>query len=239
MATTQELLELERFMIRRGGWTYLRLIYLLDSLQQIPLPRNVLSYGCGMGFHEYYLARAFPSVQIDALDIDSRAIGYACRHYHAPNLRFILGDYQQVRQAYDLVFSIEVLEHIPEPWPVLTAMCRHANYLFLLVPQWHNTTPEQKEHLRRALGHQHVGFTRQEICKHLRANGFRMLKHSNCYWEDRGGLARRLLEKVGTPDTETTDIFRRLFRLDLREGSIPSRDGRGLAQGLKVLACKT
>lgn len=232
----QELRELERLMVRRGGWTYLRLVYLLACLRNVPRPRAVLSYGCGMGFHEYYLARAYPDMQVDALDIDPRAVGYARDHHRSPNLRFIEGNHRRIDRNYDLCFSIEVMEHISDPWPVLAAVCRHTDYLFLLVPQWHPTSPEHKERLRQELGHQHVGFTWEEIQQQLTANGFQALKYSNCYWEDRGGLVRRLYEKSGVPDPETADIFRRLFRLDLHEGTITGPDGRGLALGLQVLA---
>ncbi len=236
MDDNRELAELERYMIARGGWTYLRLIYLLICLQEIPYRQTILSYGCGMGFHEYYLAKAFPALKVDAMDIDRRAIDYARRNYQAPNLKFLEGDHLCIDGNYDLCFSIEVLEHIPDPWPVLASLCCHAEYLFLLLPQWHMTTYEQKERLLRKLGHYHVGFTIEEIRKQLMANGFQVMKSSNCYWENRGGLVRRLFEKVGAPDRETADIFRRLFRIDVQEGAYSEQNGRGGALGLWVLA---
>ena len=80
-------------------------------------PRRILDAGCGRGDYSFYLARRWPNADVLGIDIDlarierCRRLG---RELGLTNLRFDVSDLAVSRlgDAFDLVVSIDVLEHI-------------------------------------------------------------------------------------------------------------------------------
>jgi SAM-dependent methyltransferase len=79
--------------------------------------RRVIDAGCGTGYGAHRLAIA-GAKEVIGIDIDVRNVRYASNHYRAPNLRFAVGDIQdlnsQVGQA-DVIVGSNSLEHLHNP----------------------------------------------------------------------------------------------------------------------------
>lgn len=82
-------------------------------------PTAILDAGCGGGDHTFFLARRFPGAQVLGIDIDATLIvrnRETATKLGIPNVHFEIGDLTRLAapMSYDLVVSIDVLEHIPE-----------------------------------------------------------------------------------------------------------------------------
>ena len=100
---------------------YLHSRYFLRALAQWkdPAPRAVLDAGCGRGDYSFYLARRFPGAQIYGVDIDEARVDrnrLMARQLGVDNVTFQVADIVTIRFAtkFDLIISIDVLEHIPQ-----------------------------------------------------------------------------------------------------------------------------
>jgi len=81
-------------------------------------PRTILDAGCGSGDHTFYLARRFPQAQVLGIDVDgaliarNREVAQALR---LPNVAFEVSSViEPIRGAFDIIVSIDVLEHLVE-----------------------------------------------------------------------------------------------------------------------------
>ncbi len=98
--------------------------------------RDVLDIGCGGGF----MAAAFARIgaRASGLDISQNSIDYARKHF--PQCNFYcesFSDFRSRNQTYDLVFSSEVLEHLPGPdefMATLSAVTRPGGFVYLSAP---------------------------------------------------------------------------------------------------------
>ena len=95
--------------------------YFLRALAQLKQfqPRAILDAGCGRGDYTFYLARRFPGAQVYAVDIDEVRIGRNRRmagRLALENITFEIADLVTIRlpTRFDLIVSIDVLEHIPQ-----------------------------------------------------------------------------------------------------------------------------
>ena len=82
-------------------------------------PRAILDAGCGRGDYSFYLARRFPDAQVYGVDIDEARVERNRRmgaELGLDNVSFQVADLVTVRfpTAFDLIISIDVLDHIPE-----------------------------------------------------------------------------------------------------------------------------
>jgi len=80
-------------------------------------PRRILDAGCGTGDHSFYLARRFPEAHVLGVDIDRQRIERnrdTAGRLGMRNIQFEVADLERFdeREAFDLVVSIDVLEHI-------------------------------------------------------------------------------------------------------------------------------
>ena len=143
---------------------YVRTIHLLRQLSTLPPGslHNVLDAGCGDGHHSLLLAKRFPSFHVTGIDIDLRLAGNG---FKTSNVTLVRDDLLNLehQQRYDFIFSIDVLEHIPDNQEVLRrlfAALRPGGYFYLHLPnkvQLRNILPsiflkdfrewEEKEHV--------------------------------------------------------------------------------------------
>jgi 2-polyprenyl-3-methyl-5-hydroxy-6-metoxy-1,4-benzoquinol methylase len=98
--------------------------------------QTVLDAGCGEGFGAQQMQDRFPAVRIYGADISlpalihSRQVADRLSTAQADSTHLPFGEGQ-----FDLVMSLEVLEHLPEPEAALEAYKQAANrYLLLSVP---------------------------------------------------------------------------------------------------------
>jgi len=82
----------------------------------IPQNSRILDFGCGMGGITDLLSRYYASKEaiVDGVDIDEDQIEKAkCAFSDSPRCKFLLTrDFAYPENAYDLVFSSQVIEHV-------------------------------------------------------------------------------------------------------------------------------
>ena len=109
-----------------------------DLLAKIPRPRKILDYGCGQGGWIPFLSEVFPDAEIVGVDISRRALERARERFPSPTFRLIEGRTAPVsNDAFDLVFSYHVLEHVSDLEETVADMARAARrtgYLCVMVP---------------------------------------------------------------------------------------------------------
>lgn len=100
-----------------SGWAAQRFwhaakIRLLDRIAPAPSGGRVADAGCGSGVIAEHLARSAGTVV--GFDANPRAIAFARAAYARPNLRFVLGPFEQIPDEgpFDQIVCCEVLEHL-------------------------------------------------------------------------------------------------------------------------------
>lgn len=87
----------------------------------------VIDFGCGAGYGTDYLASSQLCELAVGLDRSGEAISFARKQYRRENLEFIVGDvsYAPFRNgAFDLVVSLEIIEHLSSPVTYLDEVAR-------------------------------------------------------------------------------------------------------------------
>jgi SAM-dependent methyltransferase len=178
-------------------------------------PGSMLDAGCGVGYGTAFLAGR--AEQVLGVDVSAETIAYARERYALANVSFEVMDVATLELAdatFDTICAFEVIEHVPDPLPVLEELARvlrDAGSLFVSTPQALQTThhPENPFH--------HVEYSRADFEALLRRffggvelYGQRRLqtrRHRLMQWLDVLGLRRRLpaLRRasilLGTPST--------------------------------------
>jgi SAM-dependent methyltransferase len=125
----------ERLLFRIMGVAdpahYLHNLYLRRELERLGAfnPRRILDAGCGAGDHTLYLARQYPGADVLGVDINTsrmRENRETARRLGIANARFEVADLCEADFAtqYDLIVSIDVLEHIVNQTEALANLSR-------------------------------------------------------------------------------------------------------------------
>jgi 2-polyprenyl-3-methyl-5-hydroxy-6-metoxy-1,4-benzoquinol methylase len=100
-----------------GEWGF-RWRYILSAIKRYAAAPKLLDVGAGNGYF-VYLARSEFGLPADGLEISAAEADYA----HATfGIELICGDLSIVHDRYDVVTSFNVLEHVKEPWALLSSM---------------------------------------------------------------------------------------------------------------------
>lgn len=116
--------------------------YLADLETFIPAPARVLDYGCGIGSDGLYLIDR--GYRVGFADFDNPSTAYL--RWRLAN-RGVSGDIydldrSEVPSGFDLAFSFDVIEHVPDPFDFLSRMESHADYVLVnLLEPVENDTP--------------------------------------------------------------------------------------------------
>ena len=118
-------------------------------IERIALPakhERVLDAGCGSGTISDFLARY--AAEVVAIDSNPSAISYATEAYAKPNLRFRLGQFDELNgeDAFDRIYCIEVIEHLYEAQVAdilafFFKMTKPGGSLFLTTPNYRSLWP--------------------------------------------------------------------------------------------------
>lgn len=92
--------------------------YLLRTLKQYAPGSRVLDVGAGNGFFVYLARRDF-GLDADGIEISEAEVAYARRTFGIEMMR---GDLAEIPHTYDVLTSFNVLEHVNDPWALLTSM---------------------------------------------------------------------------------------------------------------------
>lgn len=97
---------------------------------------DVLDAGCGEGFGASRLVEAFPEIQITGVDFSESALHYSQKQL--PQMPVSVSDVTRLpfsAKQFDMVVSLEVLEHLPRPGKAVQMYKQLAKrYLLLSVP---------------------------------------------------------------------------------------------------------
>jgi SAM-dependent methyltransferase len=95
---------------------------------------KVIDFACGIGYGCNILAKA--GHEANGFDIDEEAIEYANTHYKLDKSDFFLDDGNNPGELgeYDAAISLETIEHVEDPRPLLKALREAAPMLIASVP---------------------------------------------------------------------------------------------------------
>lgn len=211
---------------------------------------SVLDAGCGDGTFAFYLARRFPNCRVTGVDVGEQGLHTSestldvCarvqRELRLPNLEFRQLDLRDLdtRDAFDLVYSFDVLEHIAENRRVLENIYRALTSngrLLLRIP-----TRVQKrilserftaEHARWA-AIEHVGqhYEMDTLLADLKSIGYQILSasYSMGFWGRLSFELSEALQYYRVPESIQFALVPALKLLRYIDTVTPIRDGDGL-----------
>lgn len=84
-----------------------------------PASASMAEFGCGLGMFSFHMLKKRPALKVDAFDISPYAVSIArARLESFPHVTVREGDAQDTglaTGAYDMVVSLDVAEHLPDP----------------------------------------------------------------------------------------------------------------------------
>lgn len=207
MTNEAALVQLRLELMQRKRWRYLRYLHAREALRLIARDATVLVIGGGHAMAEVALALEFPKMRFHVTDHEgashttAHARAMIARH-GLPNISF--GELNILDPAdmtqYDLVYSVEVLEHIREDDRAAANMRRLARrHIFTLVPFAEdaiNADLTWRARARQNAEHEVVGYD----AKRLIALFPDPVTIRGCYWTDGGFLLRQRLGAMTTDE---------------------------------------
>jgi SAM-dependent methyltransferase len=157
--TTEDPAEAERL----GRWRALGARSKADHVETLLAraglrPHTVVEIGCGDGSLLAELAARRIAPTIDGFDISPTAAGYARERKAARRVEAFDGRHVPAPdEGYDLAVLSHVLEHVPDPLPLLTESARVAHHVMIEVPLEANRSaarPAKRAEAAR-IGHLH------------------------------------------------------------------------------------
>ena len=140
--------KLSRFIAKVFGYTnvgnYARSLAFRHAVNQLPLREmdRILDLGCGFGEYALMMAKALPQAQVTGLELHERKtdlLREIAQRAEADNLTPHLGkiDTLPEDQRFDLVYSVDVFEHILEhemPFAEVKGKLKPGGYLLVKMP---------------------------------------------------------------------------------------------------------
>lgn len=220
--------------------SFLRLVHLADGVRrargELGGLQRILSIGAGGGYHEGYLAARMPNVEVVASDWRIGEDPHALS-----NLRWESRDITtwDEKSDYDLVFSIECLEHIADPVRAFRHMAdkvRRRGCFYISVP-FASAAEQADPDLRRreweTHEHHRPGFSFADLEAMFTENGFGVVHAANMF---HGALSQRVHALLGGLSSEIREaVLGDTVRLLLHDLEGPRAEHRGHATGICML----
>lgn len=200
----------QRLFYRILDLVFLRAWYVQRELRRIlsSLPVNreidVLDAGTGFGQYAYHLTRTYPRVRIDAVDVKEdyleNARRFMARTPFSDRVTFRQADLTEldVEDQYDLVLSVDVMEHIEEDELVFRNFARalrRGGYVLINTPSDQGGSDVSEAGESGFIGeHVRDGYNRKDLEDKLRRAGFEIERSLYAYGKP-GSLAWRMLIK--------------------------------------------
>lgn len=240
MSNDRALSKMRELLMRAKKWRYLRYLHAREALLLARGTKDVLVVGAGYGLAELAMAAEFEDVRFHLTDWsaathtldDAKTL---VETYGLSNVSF--GQYDVLsrpRDKYDMVYSVEVLEHIKEAEKAAANMRGAARkFVFCLVPfanQEENADPAKRENAWAKHEHYVVGFD----AKRLETLFPKPVEIRHCYWRDAGAALRKRLEGMERDDIKSD--MRALMdeaKKDIRKNKAGAMS---VAQGIWILS---
>lgn len=203
------------------------------------IPQTILDAGCGSGSFSVRISQLYPSAQITSIDLRQFP---AWTERNLPNITFKVGDLAKLKEnsTYELVISVDVLEHIPQNEEVIHRIyqaLQPGGIFYLAVPcdknetllfprPWFSRFHEWEEH-------EHIGEMRDlnELVKVMKKAGFEILlsRYTFTFWGARAWEFETLLHWKGKWGNRLNVILMPLYKLlGLLDFYIPIGKGNNL-----------
>ena len=195
-----------------GGWRELcgegKADHVATLVRRLPEPpRTVADVGCGDGVLLTLLARRGVGERRHGFEISERAVAIATGRPEIERVvRFDGAALPVPDGAYDVGVLSHVLEHVPEPAPLLAEVARVCRAVVIEVPLEDNRSASRPaaERGRREIGHLHR-FSRAAVHELVGEAGLRveaeltdpLPRAVHLYFADNGGQRARALAKAG------------------------------------------
>ncbi|MEO0895870.1 MAG: class I SAM-dependent methyltransferase [Bacteroidota bacterium] len=150
--------QLAKIVKRIFGYTHIgnfaRSLVFKRIINEIPLEgaKEVLDLGCGYGDYAFMMAESFPYLSITALELQANKVNLineVSSKQNLPNLKGYLGKIETLpnRSHYDLIYSVDVFEHILEhemPFEAAFKRLKPGGHLLVKMPskKQHIIAPE-------------------------------------------------------------------------------------------------
>ena len=166
---------------RYGGWRELcaagKADHVAELVRALPLPpATIAEVGCGDGVLLTQLARRGLGERRDGFDISERAAASAATRAEVDSAQRFDGHTLPVPDAgYDLGILSHVLEHVPDPLPLLSETARACRAVIVEVPLEDNLSASRASAQagRDAIGHLHR-FSRADVGRLAESAGLRV-----------------------------------------------------------------
>lgn len=157
----------------KGTTAYAEHVIRYQAAQEIVRNKTVLDIACGSGYGTAMLATT--AEEVIGIDVNEAAVEYAAAYYSKSNVRYLLGDGQNIPlpdASIDVVISFETIEHIQDYQKFLSEIKRILKCDGTLVL----STPNDKEFAEGNHFHLHE-FEQDELQKLLK----RYFKNTELY----------------------------------------------------------
>lgn len=156
--------------------------HFFKEVKSLNIGKEILDAGCGTGEYILELRNKYPNSIFEGIELSSeKTIQLTNQIKHFKNVKIIHGSLTDfsVRERYDFIYCIDVLEHIKEDKKAITNLCvalKPSGTLYIHVP-----AKNQKKFFKRFknyMQHDHVrnGYESKEIVNYLRQNGLQIVK---------------------------------------------------------------
>lgn len=154
-------------------------------------PQHMADAGSGFGQYVHYLSRNYPEAHITGLDIKQEQIDDCNQFFNKLGkqdlVKFEYADLTRmdIKEAYDLVLSVDVMEHIEDDRGVMKHLyqaLKPGGYLFISTPSDQGGSDVHHEHdLSFIDEHVRDGYGVEEITEKLQGAGFSDIKVKYSY----------------------------------------------------------
>jgi len=166
-----------------------RKFYMSKMIKNINSHDVILDAGSGSGCYSFYFSRKFPHSHIVGIDIDGNQIS-KCQKIKArlnrSNLEFIQGDLRKYAplEKFDLIYSLDVIEHIDDDRRVLINLNRALKPNGVLILHLPRKRELHKLHFKRFKnranqGHVRDGYLKEEVITKLKESHFVIKEFKN------------------------------------------------------------
>lgn len=179
-------------------------------------PDHIADAGSGFGQYAYYLSKRFPAARITGLDIKQEQVD-DCNDFFSSigrneKVSFAYADLTKLEEQalYDLVLSVDVMEHIEDDRTVFQRMYRSlkpGGVLLISTPSDQGGSDVHHEHDESFIDeHVRDGYGVEEINEKLREAGFSDILINYSYGRP-GSISWRLSMKYPIMLVNTTKLF--------------------------------
>lgn len=180
-----------------------------------PGPKHILDAGSGFGQYSYFMARKFPNAQIYGVDVKEDEIASCQRFFKQVGFNQVAFDTADLTtynspETYDLILSVDVMEHIEEDVQVFKNFCaslKPGGMLLISTPSDQGGSDVKEEGDESFIGeHVRDGYGIKEIKDKLYQAGFSRVKARYSYGGP-GKISWRLSMKYPIIMLNTSKIF--------------------------------